>query len=427
MKFKQRLSSKIILLSLFMVNYSMAQNRNGNGIIVAGTRPPYQKPIAGQTLERRDTTYGTNQKPAFKGQTRTVAVITQTPYREQVVATGLFHPWSIAFLPDGRMLITEKRGSLKIVTQDGLVSDTIRGLPRNIVYGGDAGLLDIVIDPDFKTNRTIYFSFSERRELGSGLSVATAVLSNDEFSLRNLKVIYRISNDSKSLAHYGSRLLFDKTGKLFVSTSERMDEETRVQAQWLSSALGKILRINTDGTPAAGNPVFPDSPNALKEIWAYGFRNPQGLCYNPVTGDLWEDEHGTQGGDEVNIVKPGKNYGWPVIAYGAEYTGGPIEGNITQKAGMEQPIYYWDPTIAPSGSTFYNGRVMPEWNGNLFIAALAGQHVVRLVIKNNRVTGEERLLLDQHQRMRDIVQGPDGALWVVTDAENGRLIRIDIR
>jgi aldose sugar dehydrogenase len=427
MKFKQTLSSKIILLALFMVNYSMAQNRNGNGVVVAGTRPPDQKPIAGQTLEQRDTTYGTNQKPAFKGQTRAVAVITQTPYREQVVATGLFHPWSIAFLPDGRMLITEKRGSLKIVTQDGLVSDTIRGLPRNIVYGGDAGLLDVVIDPDFKNNRTIYFSFSERREIGSGLSVASATLSNDEFSLRNLKIIYRISNDSRSLAHYGSRLLFDKTGKLFVSTSERMDEETRVQAQWLSSSLGKILRINTNGTPAEGNPVFPDSPNALKEIWAYGFRNPQGLCYNPATGDLWEDEHGTQGGDEVNIVKPGKNYGWPVIAYGAEYTGGPIEGNITQKADMEQPIYYWDPTIAPSGSTFYNGPVMPEWDGNLFIAALAGQHVVRLVIKNNRVIGEERLLLDQHQRMRDIVQGPDGALWVVTDAENGRLIRIGNR
>src|SRR6202790_5749075 len=250
MKFKPGLSGKIILLSLFIVNYSVAQNRNGNGIIVAGTRPPDQKPVAGQTLEQRDTTYGTNQKPAFKGQTRAVAVITQTPYREQVVATGLFHPWSIAFLQDGRMLITEKRGSLKIVTQDGLISDTIRGLPHNIVYGGDAGLLDIGIDPAYKNNRTIYFSFSERRELGSGLSVATAVLSNDEFTLRDLKVIYRISNDSKSLAHYGSRLLFDKTEELFVSTSERVDEETRVQTQWLSSPLGKILRINTDGTPA---------------------------------------------------------------------------------------------------------------------------------------------------------------------------------
>ena len=358
------------------------------------------------------------QKPPaleFETQTNRIRVVT--------LANGLDRPWSIAFLPDGDYLVTELSGKVRLI-HDGVVQpQPIGGVPQSQLQG-HGGLLDIELHPDFKNNRTIYFSFSERRELGSGLSVATAVLSNDEFSIRNLKVIYRISNDSRSMAHYGSRLLFDKTRKLFVSTSERMDEETRVQAQWLSSPLGKILRINTDGTPAEGNPVFPDSPNALKEIWAYGFRNPQGLCYNPMTGDLWEDEHGTQGGDEVNIVKPGKNYGWPVIAYGAEYTGGPIEGNITQKAGMEQPIYYWDPTIAPSGSTFYNGRVMPEWNGNLFIAALAGQHVVRLVIENNRVIGEERLLLDQHQRMRDIVQDPDGALWVVTDAENGRLIRI---
>lgn len=417
---------KCFIIAIFSIlSFSaLAQNRNGNGMPVAGTRPPDEAPVEGKPLEHRENN-DRDQRPAFAGQTRAGAVITKTHHKEEVITSMLHHPWGIAFMPDGRMLITEKRGTLRIVSQSGLVSDTLKGLPKDIVYGGDAGLLDITVDPEFRTNRNIYFAYVQRKSAGTGLVVAAAELSNDEFRLQNFKIIYRV-NDSTGggLAHYGSRLLFDKEGRLLVSTSERMYEYTREKAQWLSSALGKILRINKDGTPAAGNPQFTDSAAALPEIWALGLRNPQGMAFNPVTGDLWEDEHGTQGGDEVNIVKPGKNYGWPVIAYGIEYDGRHIGAGITQKPGMEQPVYYWDPTIAPSGCAFYTGVSIPEWKNNMFIAALAGQHLVRLVIKNNKVVGEERLLLAQHQRIRDVEMGPDGNLWVITDADNGRLIRI---
>ncbi len=408
---------------------SYAQNRNGNGMQVAGRRPPDEVPVPGQPLEHRET-FGKNQSPAFAGQTRIGAVITQTPYKIDVITNKLNKPWSLAFLPDGKILVTEKPGSMRIITASGKVSDTLAGVPKDIAFGGDAGLLDVVIDPQFKKNRKLYFTYVQRKQnRGTGLVVASAELSKKENQLNNVKLIYKV-NDSTAggMAHYGSRLLFDKEGKLLVSTSERMFEQTRLKTQWLSSALGKILRINTDGTPAKGNPIVEkDSLNALPEIWAIGFRNPQGMAWHPVTGDLWEDEHGTQGGDEVNLVKPGKNYGWPVIAYGSEYNWTPIEGNITQKAGLEQPVYYWDPTVAPSGCTFYTGTNIPEWENNLFIATLAGQHLIRLVIENNKVVGEERLLLDQHHRIRDVKMGIDGNLWVVTDDKNGRLIRLSAK
>ncbi|MBA4141302.1 MAG: PQQ-dependent sugar dehydrogenase, partial [Segetibacter sp.] len=313
--------------------------------------------------------------------------------------------------------------TLRIVSPSGLVSDTLRGLPR-VYFRGDGGLLDIVLDPDFATNRTFYIAYVEQRTNGNGITVASAILSHDEFWISGVKVLFRVEPDYTNWAHYGSRLLFDKDGTLFISTGERTDAGIRVQAQWLSSHLGKLLRINKDGSPAKGNPSFPDSVNARPEVYAYGFRNGQALTFNPETGDLWELEHGPQGGDEINIIKPGKNYGWPMIAYGTEYSGNLINGGKSAQDGMEQPIYYWNPAIAPSGATFYTGSLIPEWKGNLFAAALAGQHISRLIIKNNKVVGEERLLLDQHQRMRDVKQAPDGALWVITDADNGRLIRI---
>jgi glucose/arabinose dehydrogenase len=408
---------------------AQAQNVNGNGQQVAGTRPPNEVLTPGQPWEQR-APYGKGQKPAVAGQTRVGAVRTTTPYEEKVVASGLKHPWSLAFMPDGRMLVTEKPGTLRIVTQGGLVSDTLKGLPPRIAYQpqeSDAGLLDVVVDPKFSTNRTFYMTYVERKHNGgTGVVVASARLADDEFHLENVKKIYQVRDSTGGgYAHYGSRLLFDKEGKLLVSFSERQYKYTRRKTQWVSSQLGKILRINTDGTPAAGNPRFAaDSARALPELWALGFRNPQGMAWNPATGDLWEAEHGTQGGDEVNLVRPGHNYGWPVIAYGMEYNWEPIEGGITQKKGLEQPVYYWDPTVAPSGCAFYTGTAISEWKNNLFVACLAGQHLARLVIKDNKVVGEERLLLGQHQRIRHAVMGPDGNLWVVTDADNGRLIRL---
>lgn len=398
-----------------------AQNRNAMGIIVGGSRPPEVPIVAGKLLPTWQPIG--NQKPAFEGQTKAPAVISKTKIKAEVITDRLHHPWSIAFLPDGRMFITEKRGTLRIVSPSGLVSDTLRGLPR-VYYRGDGGLLDIVLDPDFASNRTFYIAYSEQRTNGNGISVASAILSHDDFWVSGVKVIFRVEPDYTNWAHYGARLLFNKDGTLFVCTGERTDAGIRVQAQWLSSHLGKLLRINKDGSPAKGNPSFPDSANARPEVYAYGFRNGQALTFNPESGELWELEHGPQGGDEINIIKPGKNYGWPVIAFGTEYSGNLINSGKSVQDGMEQPIYYWNPAIAPSGATFYTGSLIPEWKGNLFTAALAGQHLSRLIIKNNKVVGEERLLLDQHQRMRDVKQAPDGSLWVITDADNGRLIRI---
>lgn len=414
----------LVILSLLSGINISAQTRNAMGVIVGGARPPGLPVVAGKPLPAWQPVG--NQKPAVEGQTKAPAVISKTKIKVDLITDRLHHPWSIAFLPDGRMLVTEKRGTLKIVSPSGLVSDTLKGLPR-VYYRGDGGLLDIATDPDFTNNRTFYIVYSEQRTNGNGITVASAQLSNDEFWVSDVKLIFRVEPDYTNWAHYGSRLLFNKDGTLFLTTGERTDTAIRVQAQWLSSHLGKILRINKDGTAAKGNPSFPDSANARPEIWAYGFRNGQALTINPETGDLWELEHGPQGGDEINIIHPGKNYGWPVIAYGTEYSGKLINDGKSAQDGMEQPVYYWNPAIAPSGACFYSGALIAEWKGNLFVAALAGQHISRLVIKNSHVVGEERLLLDQHQRMRDIRQAPDGSLWVITDADNGRLLRITPR
>jgi aldose sugar dehydrogenase len=282
----------------------------------------------------------------------------------------------------------------------------------------------------------------------SGIVVAKARLADDESELQNVTTIFRVEPSVPQPAHYGSRLLFSKEGYLYVSLGERFFYPTRGEAQSLFSYMGKILRITTDGKPAPGNPFEGDQDredHPLAEIWSYGHRNPQGLAVNPVTGELWESEHGPQGGDEINIIQPGKNYGWPVIAYGTNYDQSKINGSLltedgfwpggkptlksnggglTVMNGMEQPAYYWDPTIAPSGMTFYSGKLIPEWKNNLFVAALAGKHLARIILEGNRVIGEERLLLDQHQRVRDVREGSDGALWVITDEADGRLIRI---
>ena len=359
-------------------------------------------------------------KSAFEGQTRAPGVRTSTSFQGKVLSTALTSPWGITSLPDGRLLITENGGTMRIASPEGTLSEAITGLPK-VNDKGQGGLLGVTTDPDFSDNRMVYWTFSENTKDGNLTSVAKGKLSTDEKTIENAQVIYRATPAYNGNLHYGSRILFDKDGNIVFSTGERSDLETRPQSQDLNSALGKVIRITTDGKPASGNP-FENRSDARPEIYSYGHRNVQGLAFHPTTGDLWEAEFGPKGGDEINIVKPGKNYGWPIITYGVEYAGPQIGEAIQQKEGMEQPVYYYDPVISPSGITFYDGDEIPEWKNNLFVTALSGTHIARLVIEDNKVVGEERLLTDEVQRFRDITQGEDGALYAVTD--QGRLYRI---
>jgi glucose/arabinose dehydrogenase len=376
----------------------------------------------------KDSTYdpvetkkaNTNYKPAFEGQTRIAGVKTSTPYEGKMLTDKLDNPWGITSLPDGRFLITEKGGTMRIATNAGVLSEPITGLPA-VNASGQGGLLGLTIDPSFSSNRMVYWTFSEKSSQGNLTAVAKGKLSDDEKKIENATVIYRATPAYNGNLHYGGRILFDKSGNLFVSTGERSDLVTRPQAQDLNSALGKILHITTEGKPAEGNP-FLNNASARPEIYSYGHRNVQSLAFHPETGDLWECEFGPRGGDELNLIHPGKNYGWPTITYGLEYSGEKVGGAITQKEGLEQPVYYWDPVVSPSGMTFYSSDKIPEWKNNLFIGGLSSNHIVRLVIKNNKVTGEERLLSGEGQRFRAVTEGNDGALYAVTD--EGRMYRV---
>ena len=359
-------------------------------------------------------------QPAFAGQTRVAGVKTKTSYEGKVLTNGLNRPWGITALPDGRFLVTEKGGTMRIVNADGNVGASISGIPA-VNSAGQGGLLGLTTDPQFATNRMVYWAFSENTGDGNVTAVAKGALSADEKSMNNVTVIYRAAPAFRSNLHYGGRILVDKSGNLVVSTGDRFDQRTRPQAQDINSALGKVVRITKDGQPAPGNP-FIGRADAKGEVYSYGHRNVQGLAFHPQTGDLWENEFGPRGGDELNRIQPGKNYGWPSITYGIEYGGEKISGGATQKEGMEQPVYYWDPVLSPSGMTFYSGDAISEWKNNLFIAGLNSNHIARLIIQNNRVVGEERLLSNEGQRFRDIIQGRDGALYAITD--EGRLYRI---
>ncbi|SEW45744.1 Glucose/arabinose dehydrogenase, beta-propeller fold [Chitinophaga sp. YR573] len=359
-------------------------------------------------------------KPAFAGQTRIAGVHTTTPYEGTILSDGLEGPWGITALPDGRLLITEKKGDLRIATVSGQLSAPITGIPA-VNPAGQGGLLGIRVDPDFSTNRMVYWVFSDPLPEGNLTAVAKGKLSADEKTIEGATVIYRATPAYKGTLHYGGRIVFDKNGNILISTGERSDLETRPQAQQLNSALGKVLRITKEGKPVDGNP-FAGQADKRPEIYSYGHRNVQGLAFNPETGDLWETEFGPRGGDEVNRIEPGKNYGWPTITYGIEYAGPKVGEGIQQKAGLEQPVYYWDPVISPSGITFYSGNGIAEWKNNLFISSLSGMHIDRLVIKDNKVVGEERLLATEDQRFRDIAEGKDGILYAITD--NGRLYSI---
>ena len=358
-------------------------------------------------------------KPAFEGQTKIKVVTTTTPYNVEKIAEKLGKPWAIIPMPDGRLMITEKSGFITLHSGDGLLLKKITGLPK-VEDAGQGGLLDVALDPAFTQNKTIYFSFSEKQDTGNLTAVGKGQLSADETTIENMVVIFRATPSLKSDAHFGSRLLFDKDGNLFVSTGERSILDGRKQSQFLSAGLGKIFKITKEGKPAPGNP-FLNQAGAMPEIYSYGHRNPQSLDINPATGDLWEAEFGPKGGDELNLIHPGKNYGWPIITYGIEYNGTKVGDSLQQKEGLEQPIYYWDPVISPSGMVFYNSDSIPEWKNNLFIGCLSGTHIARLIIKDNKVVGEESLLADKNERFRDVAVS-NGKLYAVTDG--GSLYRI---
>ena len=369
------------------------------------------------------------QKPAFAGQTDAPERVTNVAFEVVTVAQGLVTPWGMTFLPGGKMLVTEKAGNLRIVSPDGTLSPPVTGLPP-VDARGQGGLLDVEIDPSFATNRLVYFSFSEPHDDATRTN-NTAVgrgklVEGDAPKLEDVKVIYQQSPSLRSNGHFGSRLVFGRDGTLFVTQGDRQVEAGRQLVQKLDTLQGKIVRINTDGSIPKDNP-FVGKEGVRGEIWSLGHRNSQAAALNPATGELWEVEHGTRGGDELNIVRKGKNYGWPDVAYGIEYQGGPIREGVTAKEGTEQPIYYWDPVIAPSGMVFYTGDLFPAWKGSLFIGGLVTTNLVRLDVKGERIVGEERLLKDlqpKPERIRDVVQGPEGALYVLTDSPQGRVLKL---
>jgi glucose/arabinose dehydrogenase len=360
----------------------------------------------------------TDYKPAFEGQTRIKAVTTKTPFQYNVIGEGLGKPWGIINLPDGRFLITEKTGFMNVVSLDGKTISPISGFPK-VDSRGQGGMLDVILDPKFSENRLIYFSFSEPFGKGNLTSVAKAKLSSDEKSVSEVKVIFRAEPSYDGRLHYGSRLAFDKDGSLFVSTGERSDKETRALAQKTDNYLGKILKINTEGKAVEGNP-FTGKEGFKPEIYAYGLRNPQGMVFDDK-GQSWEAEMGPKGGDEINLIEAGKNYGWGDVTYGIEYIGTKVGKGISQKTGTEQPVYYWDPSVSPSGIDFYKGNI-DEWKGNLIIGCLGGEHIIRIVLENNKVVGEERLLESVKERFRDVLSASDGNLYAITDS--GKLYKI---
>jgi glucose/arabinose dehydrogenase len=361
-------------------------------------------------------------KPAFPGQTRAPAIHTQTAFTVTEVAKDFDNPWAIAFLPDRRMLITEKYdGKIRIVSLDGKKSEAVEGVPR--VDGRDqGGLLDVEVGPDYPTSKLVYISYYEPREGGNGLAVARARLADVATPrLTELRVIFRMQPTLDSHMHAGGRLVFAKDGTLFVTLGERSIKKGRVQAQDLASDLGKIVRIFPDGTVPQDNP-FLNRAGARPEIWTLGHRNVLGADLDQQNR-LWVAEMGPRGGDELNLISRGKDYGWPTIGYGEEYSGEPIH-ETTQAPGMEQPVYYWDPVISPGALTIYSGDLFPEWKGNFFIAGLSSKALVRLSLEGDRVTGEERLLADRGERIREVVQGPEGALYLLTDGSDGKLLKL---
>jgi glucose/arabinose dehydrogenase len=343
--------------------------------------------------------------------------------RVETIAEGLEHPWAIEFLPDGSALVTERPGRLRLMSPDGSLSEPIVGVPE-VDARGQGGLLDVALDPGFTENRRVYLSYSEPGERRTNsTAVARGVLADDNSALSSVQVIFSQKPKVASTAHFGSRLVFDREGNLFITLGERSSARFRDQAQDLDSHLGKVVRLHPDGAVPEDNP-FVRTEGALPEIWSLGHRNIQAAAINPASGELWEIEHGPRGGDEINIPKPGGNYGWPEVSFGVNYNSKPVGTGKADAPGFEDAIYQWTPVIAPSGMAFYSGKAIPEWRGNLFVGGLAATALVRLELEGNSVTHEERLLEFAGLRIRDVVEGPDGALYLVTDQDNGEVLRV---
>jgi glucose/arabinose dehydrogenase len=345
----------------------------------------------------------------------------QTRLATTPVATGLDQPWGLAFLPDGRMLVTERPGRLRVVAGDGRVGPPVDGVPK-VDARGQGGLLDVAIDPQFAANGRVYLSYAEPGDRGNGTAVARGRLDGNR--LVEVRVIFRQKDRHSGSSHFGSRLVFDRTGRLFVTLGDRFSR--RDDAQVPGSHLGKTVRIDTDGGVPDDNP-YVKRAGFLPEIWSIGHRNVQGAALHPQTGELWTHEHGPQGGDELNVDLPGRNYGWPVVTFGAEYGSGLEIGEGTRKDGMEDPLTHWVPSVAPSGMAFLTSNRYPGWKGNLFIGTLRAQRLLRLELDGRRVVREERLLADLGERVRDVRQGPDGWLYVLTNGSDGRVLRLTPR
>jgi glucose/arabinose dehydrogenase len=382
-------------------------------VAACGAEPSGAQPTSGAPAPLETRKANTDYRPAFAEQTRAPLASANVAFDVQTVASGLQRPWGLAFLPDGRMLVTEKGGAMRIVTADGKISDPVAGIPA-VDARGQGGLLDVIVGGD----GWIYWSYAEPRDGGNGTAVARGRLNGGAMS--DVKVLWRMTPTYNGDKHYGSRLVLSG-GYLFITTGERSDLEGRRQAQDLGSSFGKVIRIRPDGSVPEDNPYLSIA-GAQPEIWSIGHRNIQSAAINPATGELWTVEHGPRGGDEVNIPRAGKDYGWPSINYGIEYGGGKISDGATARDGMEQPVYYWDPVIAPSGMAFYDAALFPAWKGSVFIGGMKDKDLVRLTLDGDKVVGEERLLKDVGQRIRDVRVGPDGAIYVLTDG--GGLLKL---
>ena len=431
----------VMAMVLMAAGAACAQGGSEAGKSSASTAAPTTSTPPCAPLETR-TANASEQKPAFVGQTRACGVKSGVAFDVTVLAKGLERPWAVEPLPNGDFLVTEKAGRLRIISAGGEVGPPIGGLlPVGqggvsaasaqgglppITAQGQGGLLDVALSPSFARDRTIFWSFSEQREGGSGTSVARGVLTEDRRNLEQVRVIFRATPTYPNGLHFGSRLAFGPDGMLYVTLGDRFDRPNRPKAQQLDTHIGKVVRINPEGSAPADNPFAGREGAAAKDVWTLGHRNIQSSAFDE-RGRLWTVEHGAKGGDELNLIEKGKNYGWPVVTYGEEYSGESFAGAVTAREGIEQPVYYWDPVIAPSGMQFYTGDAFPAWRGSLFVGGLASQRLVRLVIEGNRVVGEEHLLSERGKRVRDVRQGPDGALYVVTDERDGELWKVTPR